>query len=100
MEFFGKAFNFYNWFLNSSSGNLKSLTSLSSEVFPFPSYYLIFVKDLPKNFITSANLTLISSDFLCEATGDIDQNFETRRILCKCLAEQYFNLRIVMIIGS
>ena len=93
MEFFGKAFNFYNWFLNSSSGNLKSLTSLSSEVFPFPSYYVIFVKDLPKTFISSANLTLISSDLLCEVT-DIDQNFETRRILCKALAEQYFNLRI------
>lgn len=93
MEFFGKAFNFYNWFLNSSSGNLKSLTSLSSEVFPFPSYYIIFVKDLPKTFITSANLTLISSDLLCESS-DIDQTFETRRILCKSLAEQYFNLRI------
>jgi hypothetical protein len=93
MEFLGKAFNFYNWFLNSSSGNLKSLTSLSSEVFPFPSYYIIFVKDLPKSFITSANLTLISSDLLCEAS-DIDQTFETRRALCKSLAEQYFNLRI------
>lgn len=93
MEFFGKAFNFYNWFLNSSSGNLKSLSSLSSEVFPFPSYYVIFVKDLPKTFITAANLTLISSDLLCEA-ADIDQTFETRRILCKALADQYFNLRI------
>lgn len=93
MEFFGKAFNFFNWFLNSSSGNLKSLTSLSSEVFPFPSYYMIFVKDLPKPFITFANLTLISSDLLCDST-DIDQTFETRRVLCKALAEQYFNLRI------
>lgn len=93
MDFFGKAFNFYNWFLNSSGGNLKSLTSLSSEVFPFPSYYIIFVKDLPKSFISSANLTLISSDLLCDST-DIDQTFETRRILCKALAEQYFNLRI------
>lgn len=93
MEFFGKAFNFYNWFLNSSGGNLKTLSSLSSEVFPFPSYYLIFVKNLPKSFISCANLTLISSDLLCEST-DIDQTYETRRILCKALAEQYFNLRI------
>lgn len=93
MDFFGKAFNFYNWFLNSSSGNLKSLQSLSSEVFPFPSYYIIFVKDLPKSFISAANMTVISSDLLCEST-DIDQTFETRRILCKALAEQYFNLRI------
>ena len=93
MEFFGKAFNFYNWFLNSSGGNLKSLTSLSSEVFPFPSYYIIFVKDLPEKFISLANLTLLSADLLCEST-DIDQTYETRRILCKALAEQYFNLRI------
>lgn len=93
MEFFGKAFNFYNWFLNSSSGNLKSLQSLSSEVFPFPSYYVIFVKDLPSSFISSSNLTLISSDCLCDSM-DIDQTFETRRILCKVLAEQYFKLRI------
>ena len=93
MDFFGKAFNFYNWFLNSSSGNLKSLQSLSSEVFPFPSYYIIFVKDLPKQFVSSANLTLISSDLLCDST-EIDQTFETRRVLCKALAEQYFKLRI------
>lgn len=103
MDFMGKAFNFYNWYLNSSSGNnLRTLSSLSSEVFPFPSYYLIFLKDFPYNseshhqqqpFLSFANLTILSSDLLHDA-GLIDQTFETRRILCKALAEQYFSLRI------
>jgi hypothetical protein len=93
MEFFGKAFNFYNWYLNSSNGNLKSISSLSSEVFPFPSYYMIFVKDLPKTFVSSANLTLLSSDLLCDA-GEIDQSIDSRKVLCRALSEQYFTLRI------
>ena len=95
VEFLGRTFNFFNWYLNSSGGTVRSLSSASSEVFPFPSYYLVFVKDLPtvRNIFTAANLTLLNCDKLHDATH-IDQTVETRRLLTQGLAEQYFRLRL------
>ncbi len=92
-DFLGKAFNFYNWYLNSAGGGaLKSLGSLSSEVFPFPSYFLVFLKDLPAPF-SAANFSALPCDFLHDGTH-IEQTYETRRAVCLALAQQYFSLRI------
>jgi hypothetical protein len=92
-DFLGKAFNFYNWYLNSAGGSaLKSLGSLSSEVFPFPSYFVVFLKDIAEPF-SAANFSALPSDFLHDGSH-IEQTFETRRALCLALAQQYFALRI------
>lgn len=92
-DFLSKAFNFYNWYLNSASGGaLKALNSLSSEVFPFPSFYLVFAKDLAEP-LCRANTAILPAELLHDGT-QIEQTIETRRALCLAIAQQYFSLRI------
>lgn len=81
VEFFSRAFGFVNWLLSCS--------------FPYPSFYLVFIKDfLPiDTAIQGANISLVSSLSLFDP-AIIDQNLTIRRLLCTCLTEQYFGIRL------
>lgn len=80
MEFFSRAFGFVNWYLGGAS-------------FPFPSYYVVFLRDiLPiRGTLDGANVSLLSSLALFDSTI-IDQNFTLRLALAQCLARQYFSI--------
>lgn len=81
MEFFSRAFGFLNWYLSS--------------MFPFPSYYVAFLKDAvhPSAVLTAANVSLLSSTALFDYSI-IDQNLSLRALLCRTLAQQYFGVRL------
>lgn len=81
MEFFSRAFGFVNWYL--------------SCVFPYPSYYVVFLKDAVamEEMVSGANVSIYSSLALFDSTI-IDQNLVTRRLLCRGLAAQYFGVRL------
>lgn len=81
MEFFSRAFGFVNWHLATS--------------FPYPSYYVVFLKDVVAmdGILSGANVSIYSSLNLFESSI-IDQNLVTRRLLSIGLVSQYFGVRL------
>lgn len=79
VEFFSKAFGFYNWYL--------------STLFPFASYFLVFAKQAHLDSYAGANMSIMASHLLHDGTV-IDQVFETRRLLAETLCKQYFGIKI------
>lgn len=80
-EFFSKAFGFYNWYL--------------STLFPFASYFLVFVKQAPQLAYTGANVAIMGADLLYDGTI-IDQVYETRKLLAETLCRQYFGVKLTV----
>lgn len=129
MEFFSRAFGFINWYLGGAgnadatdggagAGGPGSTTNVVA--FPYPSYYVTFVRGLlgmvgwtdeddhldstmtNRDDFTSiedesapplANLTLLNVAVLFDSTI-IEQNWVTRKLLAEALASQYFGIRL------
>lgn len=62
--------------------------------YPFGSYKLVFVDELPTQRFDSAALTLVSTDLL-HGEHAIDQVFETRQVLLYGLACQWVGVNII-----
>lgn len=62
--------------------------------YPFGSYKLVFVDELPTQRFDSAALTLVSTDLL-HGEDAIDQVFETRQVLLYGLACQWVGVNII-----
>lgn len=79
VDFFSKAFGFYNWYL--------------STLFPFASFFLVFARQAHFDSYTGANVAVLGAHLLHEPTV-LDQAFETRRLLAEALCAQYFGVRV------
>lgn len=81
VEFFSRTFGFVNWYL--------------SGVFPYPSYYIVFLCDVLAvgESMAAANMSLFSSLALFD-NSIIDQNLITRLLVCEGIAQQYFGIRL------
>lgn len=129
MEFFSRAFGFINWYLGGIGGGVDAAeggglggagSTVTPVAFPYPSYYVTFVRGLlglvgwatdeddlgstvtTKDDLTSiedesapplANLTLLNVATLFDSTT-IEQNWVTRKLLAEALASQYFGIRL------
>lgn len=87
----------YDTFLPSSVSFLRSAMNFYSTEFgsyPFGSYKLVFVDEMPSQRFDSATLTIASSDLLFGEDA-IDQVFESRQVLLHSLACQWAGINII-----
>ncbi|KAJ7611016.1 hypothetical protein FB45DRAFT_329816 [Roridomyces roridus] len=82
--------------LTTSTVSLRSAMSFYASDFgsyPFGSYKLVFVDEMPTQRFDSSTLTIFSNDFL-HGEDAIEQSLETRHALCHALACQWVGINI------
>ncbi|THH09339.1 hypothetical protein EW145_g2091 [Phellinidium pouzarii] len=87
----------YDMFLPQTVSFLRSAMNFYSTEcgsYPFGSYKLVFVDELPTRRFDSATLTIVSSDLL-HGEDAIDQVFESRQVLLHGLAYQWAGVNII-----
>ncbi|KAI5120798.1 hypothetical protein M0805_002425 [Coniferiporia weirii] len=87
----------YDSFLPQTVSFLRSAMNFYSTEcgsYPFGSYKLVFVDELPTQRFDSATLTMVSSDLL-HGEDAIDQVYETRQVLLHGLACQWAGINII-----
>ncbi|KXS15137.1 Bromodomain-domain-containing protein [Gonapodya prolifera JEL478] len=62
--------------------------------FPFPAYRLVFLEDTYNPIVTGSGISIVSTQFLVD-DDNIDQVYETRKLLSRALAQQWFGNYIV-----
>lgn len=83
--------------LSSSVSFLRSAMNFYSTEFgsyPFGSYKLVFVDEMPSQRFDSATLSLVTADLL-HSEDAIDEVFETRQVLSHALAYQWMGINIL-----
>lgn len=99
MDYLSKVFGYCNWYLN-GGGNANNANGINAnnaagtgQIFPFPSFYCVFAREACKPVHIGANICIISSTFLHDATIT-EQAFITREAISLALCEQYFGIRL------